>query len=499
MFKKMILKRTGSLFSRILLSHIIIIGITLFTISLLFFNLVEKYFFSLREWELVEDANKAIALVTEDYEDRNYAELEKTASVLSASMNSNLRIIDPRIDSSYSSTIIPIPSDEQSEALTGLGYYEINNVLMGNTLFKKQYGPNMQRLMVAMPIVSSNEDFSESGEASTIGMLTLSTPIAAIETTISRVTRLIIYSSLFAVTVALALALFLSKTISKPLKAMALSAQELSKGNAYNKVDVSTAGEIGDLTIAFNKVIEETENTVNEQKNLQALQDKLIANVSHEFRVPLTSIQGYTESMLEGFVKEEEKEKCLHTILNNALHLNHLVEDLLKLSSMEKGYTNLNFKPIYPKAILNRAIYSIKSKSDGKNISITVFLNEEIPYIFADENRLYQILINLLDNAIAYTQEGGHIECSIRTEDDLLVFAISDNGIGINRKDLPYIWDQFYMADSSRNRANKRHRGLGLSIVKELVKLHGGEINVESKIGEGSTFYIKLPTYKKSS
>ncbi len=525
--------KPGSFFSRILLANIIVIIITLVAVSLFFFNIVERYLFSLREFEITNDAHKVSEVLQMDFQTQSYSELANTAEALSLSMDIKVRIIDSRIEESFNDVVLAIPTDEQQAEHIGFEGNEVDNVLEGNTLLKKMYGPEVQRLLVAIPVyyvpiepeeedpdapqeagedaetaVSStadtllNPDGEEIGEEEILdgqelpeepfGVITVSANLSRIDTTLGMMTRLTLYSALFATAVASVIALILSKTISQPLKAMVYSAKEMAAGNYRKKVKGPMRGDMGELTQALNKAIEETEKMVNEQKRLQVLREDLINSVSHEFRVPLTSIQGFTESLLEGYVEEEEKEKCLRLILDNALHLNQLVKDLLQLAHIEQGTTGLSVKHLWPGTVAEKAYHSILHSAQEKELALSLEIEDGLPDIVADPGRLYQILINLLENAVSYTEPGGRIRLSVSRLFDNVVYTVTDNGIGISNEDLPFIFNQFYKADKSRNRSDKG-KGLGLAIVHEWVKVMGGEVSVKSHLGEGSVFRVSFP------
>ena len=186
-----------------------------------------------------------------------------------------------------------------------------------------------------------------------MGVITVNAPLTGITATIAQISRLTLYSGILAAVIAGILAFSLAKNISLPLQAMTKAARELVKGNFKSRIEVNTSGELQELAATFNQAVDEVEKTVAEQKRLQALQQNLVANVSHEFRAP-DFYTGFADAMLEGFVTEEERERYLRVILDNTLHLNRLVNDSLELSSLESGHVQFKWGSVCRRSWLPR-------------------------------------------------------------------------------------------------------------------------------------------------
>jgi len=218
-----------------------------------------------------------------------------------------------------------------------------------------------------------------------------------------------------------------------------------------------------------------------------------VANVSHELRTPLTTIKGYAETLLEGAIKEDVAFQFVQVIKKHTDRLTKIVEDLLMLSKIESKEFQLQIKVISIRELIDDVFDFVKEPAEKKRISIS---QNEIPSsmsVEADRNYLEQVLINLLDNAIKYSPEGGTITISaIEKDPKEIQFSIKDNGIGIPREDLPRIFERFYRVDKGRSQ-ELGGTGLGLSIVKHLVQAHGGKVWVDSQLGKGSAFYFTLP------
>jgi two-component system, OmpR family, phosphate regulon sensor histidine kinase PhoR len=228
-------------------------------------------------------------------------------------------------------------------------------------------------------------------------------------------------------------------------------------------------------------------------KQLEKIRQDFVANVSHELRTPLTTIKGYAETLLDGALKEDQAFQFVQVIKRHTDRLTKIVEDLLMLSKIETKEFQLKTESISLPNLMDDIIDFLKEPAEKKKISLSRRETPSSLAIRADRSYLEQILINLLDNAIKYTPEGGRVIVSAAEKDSKdIQFSIEDNGIGIPKEDLSRIFERFYRVDKGRSK-ELGGTGLGLSIVKHLVQAHGGKVWVESQLGKGSTFYFSLP------
>ncbi|MBF0511650.1 MAG: HAMP domain-containing protein [Candidatus Omnitrophica bacterium] len=232
---------------------------------------------------------------------------------------------------------------------------------------------------------------------------------------------------------------------------------------------------------------------ITEIRRLEKIRQDFMANVSHELRTPVTCIKGYAETLLDGGLEDKERSKeFVNTILQNSNRLETLISDLLDLAVIESNKMKMVFSPLDIKPVLERSLGVFKKSMQDKKISLTIKTSENLPKIMADDKRLTQVFVNLLDNAVKYTMEGGAIKIEISCNNNMLQVDIADTGIGIPEKDLPRIFERFYRVDKSRSR-ELGGTGLGLSIVKHLILSHKGQIWVQSTQGQGSTFSFSIP------
>lgn len=231
---------------------------------------------------------------------------------------------------------------------------------------------------------------------------------------------------------------------------------------------------------------------ITELRKLETVRNDFVANVSHELRTPLTSIVGYLDTLLESDVEDPEiRNKFLKIIKEEADRLSILIKDLLNLSEIESHTFDL--KPGSFKNVLNKVIKLMEKNAEKKEIELQFEIADDLSPVYMVREQIKQVLINLFDNAIKYTPRAGKIKITVRQIDDKVYFSIKDNGMGIPQADQERIFERFYRVDKARSRAFGG-TGIGLSIVRNIIKQHGSEIQVKSREGEGSEFYFYLNT-----
>ena len=230
-------------------------------------------------------------------------------------------------------------------------------------------------------------------------------------------------------------------------------------------------------------------------RKLERVRRDFVANVTHEFKTPLTSIQGYAETLLDGAINDPQNRiRFLDIILEHARRLARLTDDLLELSKMDADRLDLEIGRLSVSQFVQSCVETTQRSAAEKDLSVSVTLQEPLPDIAADRRRLAEVLQNLLDNAVHYTPCGGKIIVGASTDGDEVTFTVTDTGIGIPKVDQPRIFERFYRVDVARSR-EVGGTGLGLSIAKHLVEAHGGHIWVESEVGQGSRFHFTVPVY----
>jgi two-component system phosphate regulon sensor histidine kinase PhoR len=234
---------------------------------------------------------------------------------------------------------------------------------------------------------------------------------------------------------------------------------------------------------------------ITDLRKLERVRRDFVANVSHEFRTPLTAIQGFAETLLAGAMNDpQNRERFLGIIVEHSRRLARLTEDLLMLSKMDADRLELETRRIPVGPFVESCIETSTPRAKDKDLKLLVNLAERVPDIAGDRRRLTEVLQNLLDNAIQYTPAGGQIMVSAGPKNGEVIFTVSDTGIGIPQADQPRIFERFYRVDVARSR-EVGGTGLGLSIAKHLIENHGGKIWVESEVGRGSQFHFSVPIF----
>lgn len=232
---------------------------------------------------------------------------------------------------------------------------------------------------------------------------------------------------------------------------------------------------------------------ISELRRLERVRQDFVANVSHEFRTPLTAIQGFAETLLSGALEDPaNRQRFVEIIRDHAMRLARLTEDLLELSRIEAGQLQLEFQPVSVRQLVESCVETARLKARPKHLDLAFAVPEGLPQVRGDANRLQEVLQNLLDNAVQYTPAGGKIAVDAAYPNHHVVITVTDTGIGIPQADQSRIFERFYRVDAARSR-EVGGTGLGLSIARHIVEAHSGRIWVESTVGEGSRFHFSIP------
>lgn len=366
-----------------------------------------------------------------------------------------------------------------------------NNLFIGDTfkhdeIQKALNGENSRRvynfrdtgrvMYVSVPVILNDE---------IVGATLISVSIDNIYLEVKHISRKVALISGISMLVTAIIAFFFSDAIFKPLGQLKNAINKVAQGHLEEKVNIDSNDEFKEVAEAFNIMILKLDQVDTQRKDF-------VANVSHELRTPLTSIKILSESLISGedFNVDVYKE-FLTDIDSEVDRLNNIITDLLTLVDLDKEKLTLDLKITYMNFLLERIYLRLKPLAEKKSIDLELVLNEKIQ-LKVDNEKIQQAIINIIDNAIKYTQTGGKVKLKLYNEGKYAIIEIKDNGIGIPEENIQNIFERFYRVDKARSR-DTGGTGLGLSIAWQIVLLHQGTIEVESKVGVGSTFYIKLP------
>ena len=288
--------------------------------------------------------------------------------------------------------------------------------------------------------------------------------------------------------------------LTKRLSNVTQSVKEFEKGDYTKRLIVKSDDEVGQLTAAFNRMAQTIELNMHELKKNDTLRRELIANISHDLRSPLASIQGYIETILmkDDNIDPQQRKNFLETILNSVTNLNRLVGELFELSKLDAMQSKPSPEPFSVAELLQDIVLKFQPQAENKSIHIITKIPHNLPFVLGDISMIDRVLSNLIDNAIRYTADGGKILIDLKNMEDGIELIVTDTGEGIPAEDIPYVFDRFYRVEKSRTK-NSGGSGLGLAIVKKIVEAHESEINVQSELNKGTSFSFTLKKSQPAS
>ena len=310
-------------------------------------------------------------------------------------------------------------------------------------------------------------------------------PIAQVENLMSKMTKLFMMSAAVPTVLMFLLFFVITYRMAKPLKSMSEAAKAIVKGDFSKRIPVTSDDEIGDLAVSFNMM-------TNSLARLETMRRSFVGSVSHELRTPMTTISGFIDGILDGTIPEDRRDYYLAIVSSEVKRLSRLVSGMLDIAKLEAGevvlkYERFNFNEMLCGIVLGQEQRIEKAGLEIKGLD--GLLDTEI---VGDKDLIHQVLYNLVDNAIKFTNENGEISFSVTIDNDNLAFIIKNTGGGIPESELPFVFERFYKGDKSRSDI-KNSLGLGLYLVKTIVSAHNGQVSVTSKQGEFTAFKVILP------
>jgi signal transduction histidine kinase len=301
--------------------------------------------------------------------------------------------------------------------------------------------------------------------------------------------RPLLYAGALAFLLAVLLAALVARSVVRPLRNLAAAAGAVARGDYDHRVPPRGPEEVRGVAESFNSMAAQVNAT-------QTAQRDLVANVSHDLKTPLTAISGWSQALLDGTADTPaERRRAAETIFNEAGRMSRLVNDLLDLARLESGQFQLTQRFLDLGQVMTDVERGLLPRARDKEIELALDLSPTPP-VLGDRDRLVQVFTNLADNALTYTPSGGRVGLAVRSVNGAVEGIVSDTGPGIPEEELPRVFERFYRLEKSRARGEdgRRGSGLGLAIVEELVHAHGGRISVSSRVGQGTTFVVSLPT-----
>jgi two-component system phosphate regulon sensor histidine kinase PhoR len=370
---------------------------------------------------------------------------------------------------------------EVAEALRGkLGTATRRSVTLGQDM-----------VYLARPVLSP---VNAAGRFAATAVIRISLPLTQVDESITQIRTNIILVALFVFGLVVAVTGVLSKRLSGPLAEMAEVAGRIRSGEFDHRISVRSNDEIGRLGEALNGMIDTLNEDIRRLRKLERVRTEFLGNVSHELRTPIFAIQGMLETLLDGAVDDREVNRdFLSRALNNTRNLNALLSDLIEISRIESGDMKMSFRFFDAGEFIRAVAAEMEPIAARRGIGIAVDVAGGTKQVYGDRDRLKQVLLNLIDNAVKYNREGGGVRVRLAPSGNAVRIAVEDDGVGISPEHIDRIFERFYRVDKERSR-DAGGTGLGLAIVKHIVEAHGGSITVESVPGKGTTFSFLLKT-----
>jgi signal transduction histidine kinase len=454
--------------ARLVWSYLLVIFLTVVTLEVFLTVSIEKYYYKNMESLLSKQIKVSVDFYNNYFSSSSLKEnVENNADIFWKNTSAEVQIIDKSgnmlMDSIGAFSDTTIEDDDVKNALLGeLG-----------TFIKKDKSTRENFMYVSYPLKSSNK---------IEGVLRFVTSLSEVDALIRKITFLFLGVGALVIVFSGICSIFISNTIVEPLQEVTSLAKKFASGNFNERLKKRRNDEIGELSDIFNFMAEEI------LKN-EKLKNEFIASVSHELRTPLTSIKGWAATISSGTL-EDKKEILdgLNIIEKESDRLTGMVEELLDFSRFVSGKVSLKTEPINIENTLTYIQKQFLPKSLRHNINFTVEIEPKLPQFLADEKRLTQVIINVLDNAFNFTKEGGSIELAATKVNDSICIIVTDTGIGIPPDDLPRVTEKFFKGTTSMSQ-----NGIGLSICKEIIEMHKGKLQILSKYGRGTQIKIYFP------
>lgn len=459
---------------RVIKYYFIMIIITVALFEGLFMFYLQNYYYNSAKQSLISQANYTIDIYDGVGMESTSFENKVSNIFEKGKVNSNTNFSIEFIDKNKNVILdkYGIKTNKKYE------YEDVNKALRGSSdLTPYTYnivGTNEHVMSISVPLKVNNQ---------IEGVVRYSLSLKKIDNTIIKLVFFFIVAGVIILIIALLLSLRFAESLIKPLKNLKQFANELAQGN-YNiklKKEQLHDDEIADLVKTFEHMAVEIDKS-------RKLKEEFISSVSHELRTPLTSIKGWSETLAYEGIGKEELDLGLGIIQDETERMISLVEDLLDFSRLSSDRIRLQIDMVDVTRLAKGVVTQLAVKANEKNITLlTEFKTEEILDIQGDKNRLRQVLINLVQNAIKFTAEGGYVVVVVSQGDEFTTFTVTDNGVGIKKENLTKVLDKFFQEDY-----NKSGSGLGLAISNEIVKLHGGKMIIDSEKGVGTTITFTL-------
>jgi len=325
-----------------------------------------------------------------------------------------------------------------------------------------------------------------------IGAVRIAVPLSEVQLELHQLYRAAMFSAVAVICIAAIIAYLIARSISAPIMRMKGIAERIARGDFSEKARIKSNDEMADLAEALNTMADELQIKIERLRYLDRVRTDFVANVSHELKTPLTSIHGFVETLEDGAINDTNNaRRFLAIIKKHTQRLGNIIDDLLRLSELESG-GRMAMAEFDLKVLIDEVVMGFGHSLTAKHQVLLVEAAGGDFVTRGDRDKLEQVFVNLINNAIKYTKEGGQIKIRFAADGDCLTVAVEDNGIGIPKDDVERVFERFYCVDKAHSR-EVGGTGLGLSIAKHIVLAHNGQIRIESELGSGTKVIVTLP------
>jgi two-component system phosphate regulon sensor histidine kinase PhoR len=461
---------------------VVIISLTTFVVSYLLTVKTEE-FVETDTKQSLQDKTTFLIPILRNYANLSSTELNTRLHEISAESNTRITIIE-----ATGNVLIETFFESVDEMDNHIGRPEVKEALASGQGSSLRFSDTIK-----LPMLYFARRMAHQPSGKTY-FVRLGVPFSQLEERLSDIRYTLVVGACFGMLVSLLIALILARRVTEPIAAITKVADEISQGNYSARLDSLPRNELGTLGFAINHLAEAVQANISRREKMEKIRREFSSNVSHELKTPLTSINGYVETLLGGAIYDETVNvRFLEIIKANIERIITMVTDLLRLSSIEADEGTIQREPVDWRPIIKDAVNRQEINFQNKNINFDLSIPEHVPPVLGRPGAMTHILDNLLQNAVNYTPKGGTVRVELVVLAESVVLHVEDTGIGIAEQDLGRIFERFYRVDTARSR-DDGGTGLGLAIVKHLVIQIQGTITVESKLKKGSKFTVTLPT-----
>ena len=477
-----------SVFARYMLAFVVIILISFSILAMIVSGQVMNYSKELKNDELSRIADWSSAILKTSYDESEYSDLREFVNAEYMMLYKMFEFIDS------GNEINVILADTNGKILwcTQLDsqkdtYVDQSKMLSKETLEKalnSDFGKEETTLNGVLKNPCYVNSLALDVKGDTQGILFVTTISSNVYDFVVSTVKTIVMSCMWVMCGAIIASYFISEKIVHPIRQMSQAAREFAVGNLDVRVPVTGNDEVSDLAMAFNNMASSLERNEETRRTF-------LANVSHDMRTPMTTIGGFIDAILDGTIPEEQQEHYLKVVSSEIKRLSRLVSTLLDISRIQAGERKFTMEPFDICELSRQIIISLEQRLTDKKLDVEFECDDDRMIAVADRDAIYQVLYNICDNGVKFSRESGKYKISIKDSDKKILVSVYNEGEGVPKEDLPYIFDRFYKSDKSRG-LDKTGLGLGMFISRTIMEAHGENISVRSKQGEFCEFTITL-------